>query len=212
MADAAPPGDATPAPLPPAAKGVELRVGDRERNQVVDVLNDAFAQGRLTPAELDERTTTALAARTARDLAPLVEDLPHAGRSAALPAPRPAGAVQVRGSKRMIAVMGGVRRRGRWRPDNRMTTVTVMGGADLDFRHALTDQTQLVMTAVTVMGGITILVPEDWSVSMSGLALMGGRDLHVHTDPDDAVVHLHVRGWALMGGIDIQQKPRQLDS
>jgi Domain of unknown function (DUF1707)/Cell wall-active antibiotics response 4TMS YvqF len=186
---------------------VELRVGNRERDRVVDILNDAFAQGRLTPAELDDRSNSALVARTESELAPLIEDLPYAGRSPALPAARPAGVVKRRGSRWMFAVMGGVSRKGRWRPDHRMTAVTVMGGADLDFRQAVTDQTELVITAVTVMGGISIVVPEDWSVSMSGLAVMGSRDVVVGADPDPVKVHLHVRGWALMGGIDVSQKP-----
>jgi uncharacterized protein DUF1707 len=40
------------------------------------MLRDAGAAGRLEPDELDERTATALSARTLGDLAALVEDLP----------------------------------------------------------------------------------------------------------------------------------------
>ncbi len=32
-----------------------LRAGDRDRDVVLDVLGSAYAEGRLTPAELDER-------------------------------------------------------------------------------------------------------------------------------------------------------------
>jgi hypothetical protein len=39
-------------------------------------LRDHFAEGRLTRAELDERLTVALSARTAGDLRRLMADLP----------------------------------------------------------------------------------------------------------------------------------------
>jgi hypothetical protein len=56
------------------------RVGDREREEVMHVLADAFAEGRLTREEFDDRSARALAARTGADLASLTEDLPLHGR------------------------------------------------------------------------------------------------------------------------------------
>lgn len=41
---------------------------DAERERVCELLNKAFSDGRLTPADLDERTSRALAARTHGDL------------------------------------------------------------------------------------------------------------------------------------------------
>ncbi len=74
----------------------------------------------------------------------------------------------------MVAVMGGAERKGRWRPARRTNVVTVMGGAELDLREAeLADE--VVITAVTVMGGIGIVVPEGVSVDLGGFALMGGN-------------------------------------
>jgi hypothetical protein len=185
-----------------------LRIGNRERDATLDVLNEAFAHGRLTPDELDERSTAALAARTEADLAQLVADLPSGGHPAVPARSLPALPADVHVSKTMVAVMSGVSRRGPWRPGNRARTIAVMGGADLDFRQAVTTESVLVLTAVAVMGGIDIIVPEDWTVSMSGFALMGGRDITTYSEPTVPRVHLHIRGWALMGGIDVKQKPR----
>ncbi len=53
-----------------------LRVCDREREQLVDVLRDHAAQGRLTLDELAERVERAYAARTQGELDALVRDLP----------------------------------------------------------------------------------------------------------------------------------------
>jgi DNA-binding PadR family transcriptional regulator len=49
---------------------------DADRERIVASLRDHFAEGRLTRAELDERLTVALSARTAGDLRRLMADLP----------------------------------------------------------------------------------------------------------------------------------------
>lgn len=55
-----------------------LRASDRDRAVIETVLADAFAEGRLTREEYDERTDAAFSSRTLGDLVPLVEDLPVA--------------------------------------------------------------------------------------------------------------------------------------
>jgi hypothetical protein len=55
-----------------------LRVSDAERDAVVTELAEHFQQGRLDQAEFEERITAALAARTGRDLAGPLADLPPA--------------------------------------------------------------------------------------------------------------------------------------
>lgn len=53
----------------------ELRIGDAERDQVVDLLRHAVGDGRLSMAEGRDRIASALQARTFGDLDPLVADL-----------------------------------------------------------------------------------------------------------------------------------------
>jgi hypothetical protein len=52
------------------------RASDAERDAVVGLLIDAMVSGRITEAELAERTKAALSARTRAALAVLVADLP----------------------------------------------------------------------------------------------------------------------------------------
>lgn len=52
-----------------------VRASDRDRGAVVDVLADAFADGRLDRAEYDRRAEAALRAAFIGDLAPLLADL-----------------------------------------------------------------------------------------------------------------------------------------
>ena len=55
-----------------------VRASDAERDQAAEVLRDAYAEGRLSRAELDQRTGAAYAATTRADLCGLTSDLPGA--------------------------------------------------------------------------------------------------------------------------------------
>jgi hypothetical protein len=70
--------------IPGAAAGRGgFRASEADRDRVIDLLKAAFAHGRLTKDELDERLGRALAARTYAELAALTADL-HPGLAGAL--------------------------------------------------------------------------------------------------------------------------------
>ena len=54
----------------------ELLTSDADRERVAERLRTAAGEGRLTPAELEERLERAFSARTEAELEPLVADLP----------------------------------------------------------------------------------------------------------------------------------------
>lgn len=81
----------TAEPGPPHVRPEDMRAGDADREQLLERLRVAHAEGRLDAVELDERITAALAARTYGELAALVTDLPGdppSPRPIALPAQR----------------------------------------------------------------------------------------------------------------------------
>jgi DUF1707 SHOCT-like domain len=85
-----------------------MRASDADRDAVVSDLGENFQAGRLTAAELDERTGRALAARTWGELGELLADLP-AARPAAVPSPgaRP-GPLSGRAAPPLIAALAGI--------------------------------------------------------------------------------------------------------
>jgi hypothetical protein len=176
----------------------ELRVSDAEREATMVRLRQAGGEGRLTLEELAERVELADAARTRSELEALTADLPAGPPSHALVERKERGWI--------VAVMGGAQRKGRWRPARHTTVVSVMGGAEIDLREAeLADE--ITITAVSLMGGVGIVVPEGVSVELSGFALMGGNG-----GPNDKVPPLpgapvvRVRAFSLMGGVGIERK------
>jgi hypothetical protein len=74
---------------------------DADRERVAERLRAAGGEGRLTPAELEERLETAFAARTGAELEPLVADLPMPARAAPRIEPR-----RVRDSEHLRAYIG----------------------------------------------------------------------------------------------------------
>jgi uncharacterized protein DUF1707 len=77
-----------------------LRASHADREQVIDVLKIAFAQGRLDRDEFDLRADQALAARTYADLAALTADIPTW-----LDGARPAEAVRRAVSRKSVEAM-----------------------------------------------------------------------------------------------------------
>jgi hypothetical protein len=60
---------------PREPRSAALRASDRDREIVLGVLGDAYADGRLTKDEHDERLEAATAARTLGELPALIADL-----------------------------------------------------------------------------------------------------------------------------------------
>jgi hypothetical protein len=57
----------------------DLRVSDAERDRALFELSEAYQVGRITAGEFDHRSTQALGARTGRELAAVLADLPLGG-------------------------------------------------------------------------------------------------------------------------------------
>ncbi|MDN4163032.1 DUF1707 SHOCT-like domain-containing protein [Nocardioides abyssi] len=80
---------------PRAKANASLRAGDADREVVLRVLGDAYADGRLTREEHDQRAARLAATRTFGELRPLLDDLvptspaPSRGKTAALAAAGP---------------------------------------------------------------------------------------------------------------------------
>lgn len=187
-------------PEEPNELGAKLLISDADRERVLEQLRVNTAEGRLTLEEFSDRASALLAARTRSELTPLTADLPAA------PASLSTGGRQ--GTRWTVAVMGAATRRGRWRVDRHTNVVALMGGCTIDLRGAELEGPEIVVNAVAVMGGVDVVVPPGIQVELSGLPIMGGKDLRTHDSPripGSPVVR--VRAFALMGGVSVRTKP-----
>jgi hypothetical protein len=190
-----------------------LRISDQDRHTVAEVLREAAGEGRIDLEELDERLEATYAARTYADLVPITADLPvRATNATAAPRPAPPTPSRVVGGpveERHVAILSGLERRGVWVVPQHLTVTCFMGGADLDLRQAQFAAQEVVITVNAIMGGADIKVDPHIHVVMEGTSIMGGysgpSDNTAELDENSPVVR--IRGFALMGGVDVKRKP-----
>jgi Domain of unknown function (DUF1707)/Cell wall-active antibiotics response 4TMS YvqF len=199
-----------PEPRPDAQLGVgrearfdsgpqDFRASDADRDRVLDLLREASAEGRLTPEEYEERAGAALVARTHGDLVPLTADLPVAGGTVG-----PLPAVQ---DKPIIAIMSEDSRSGRWAVPAQLRCLAVMGGVKLDLTDAVPTARETHLSCVSIMGDVTIIVPDGVDVRLDGTAIMGEKTAKkLRTPPVAGAPIIHVHAFAVMGSVEVKPK------
>lgn len=81
------------------------------------------------------------------------------------------------------------------------------GGATLDLRQAKLAPDGAVVDAMSAFGGVDILVPEGWPISLSGIPIFGGFDDKTAEGAGPRQgPELKVRGTALFGGVSVKNK------
>ncbi|MFI5606201.1 DUF1707 domain-containing protein [Amycolatopsis sp. NPDC051903] len=202
-----------------------MRASDADREQVAQVLHQALSEGRITMTELEERLSTVYAAKTVGELKPVTRDLPVGNTPTASTALQPAtsralGMPDNRigghpGSNVSVGVLSGAIRKGSWVLPPQHTSVAFWGGAQIDLRSARFADRQSTITAVAIMGGIEITVPDDINVDVTGIGLMGGFVLEDKSGAPPApptAPTVTINGLAFWGGVVVYRKKAKKDS
>lgn len=181
------------------------------RDRVIAGLSEHFAHDVLDVDEFERRITIAHTSESPAEIDALLSDLPATAASTA-PATRITPALvpasHVRAEQTMLAIMGGVDRRGAWNMPRRLRLVTFMGGAHLDLREARFPPGPVDIEIFSMMGGTEIIVPPGLAVETHGSAIMGGfQEVNrTPTHPDENAPLLRVHGFVIMGGVDIRMR------
>lgn len=187
----------------------QLRVGYREREKVVEVLQEAAEEGRLTLEELDQRLETALIAKTYADLDALVADLPIDRPSTAMLKPAsqlpPKIGVQPGDPMRVSGGMWSDTRSGEWHVPPFMVITGDLGSVKLNCLEAICPHEMVDIDVSGGMGSITIVVPEGWGANservVKGWGGLSNKVEHTAT-PGHPLLVLH--GNAGMGSITVR--------
>ncbi len=205
-------------PTPEGGRALPAVIGERERERVVRDLGDHFAQDHLTLDEYEFRVQAALQATQWYQLDATTNDLPPLAGLGGAPAMLDEPALeQGSGSKArtLLAIMGGLVRRGSWLVPKQLRSLAIMGGIELDLRDATLTGAITEIHALALMGGVDITVPPGVRLEVDGLAIMGGFEDQAGSFPaiaqHDAPV-IRVTGLALMGGVVTRMKPRGWDT
>jgi hypothetical protein len=168
----------------------DLRASDTDRENVVRLLREAHADGRLTLDEHGERVERAYSARTLGDLSDLTGDL------------LPADEQPIRlDSDPLYALFGTVRRDGRWVVPARFPVAAVFGTLEIDLRQALLQRRHVVVRANVLGGRLRLLVPEGVRVEFTGRSIIGSQALRVRGPWDRDAPLIEVSGTVVLGSV-----------
>jgi len=178
---------------PEPHRSSELRVSHAEREEVVERLKKAAADGRIDLDELDARLDRALTAKTYGDLEPLTADLPPEAP------PAPTKPLVLKGG------LHGAIRTGRWQVPANITVYGGMGGVRIDFSQSECHLPKVELEVHGQTGGVKVIIPEGWDVDTSEAdqGLGGMRDKTAH-DPLPGAPLIHVTGTGGLGGVIIR--------
>jgi hypothetical protein len=192
------------------------------RERAIAALSDHFAHDAIDVDEFERRVTVAQTSESPEEIEALLSDLgglpplaapgPAAPSVAMVPAakvtPALVAAADVREQQTVLAIMGGVDRRGSWTVPRRLKLVAVMGGAYLDLREARFPPGPVDIEIFAFMGGLEIIVPPGLAIETHGSAIMGGFQQVNRSPPhpDEERPLLRVHGFVMMGGVDIRMQ------
>lgn len=183
-----------------------MRAGDRDRDAVVQRLQEAFAEGRLDDEEFDQRTRAALTARTSSDLTVLTRDLPESASSERMVQP---AAPDRKPGRFAVAYKSSIRRGGRWQVPEQFRAIVYKGSGQFDLRAAELTAPVTTVFAVAYKSRIDVLVPLGVRVELDGFGVSKGwsaeEDLESRLPADAPVVH--IRGIGYKGTIEVSTKP-----
>ncbi|NRQ32599.1 DUF1707 domain-containing protein [Nonomuraea sp. NN258] len=157
---------------------------DRER--AVELVQQAYADGRLGPDELERRLELALTATTSQELRPIVADLPD--------------------DVVTITNTGGrIVREGDWQVPRRLRVESVYGRVRLDLSSAYVPHSWIDIELRLAYGGATIILPPGASANVDGVHLQWGRmTCKVPGRPCPGALHVRLTGELPYGRLTVR--------
>jgi hypothetical protein len=138
----------------PSGGGAADPISEDDRDTAVRRLQEAYAEGRISHEELDERLHLVLTVETHGELAQALTSLP--GENASTTAT-------------MAAVSGRIRRRGAWRVPRVLRVESAFGRVHLDLSRAVFDHPVVDIEVQLGTGRAKITVPRDAVVDVEDL-------------------------------------------
>lgn len=170
-----------------------MRVSDAERNLVVEQLNQAVGEGRLTLTEFEDRVRGVLEARTQDDLVPFIADLPVTAAAEEL-------VLRPRASS--------VKRTGRWVVPRRLVVEAKAAGVRLDLAEAQIATPTVEVAVDLKASSLTLILPRGASATVHGVELTASSAKA--RVPESGGLHIVVRGQMHSSSLKVRYQRRFL--
>jgi hypothetical protein len=165
-----------------------------DREATVTRLQEAFAEGHISHAEMDTHLQAVLTAKTRGDLAPVLASLPDTdtGRTLIL-----------------AGKSGRFRRRGAWRVPRGLKIESEFGKVDLDFSRAIFDNPVVDIELQLRFGRARITMPDDAVVDTDDLTTVWKQPIYQTPQRFDARgPRIRISGTMEYGRLKIRHKAR----
>jgi hypothetical protein len=185
-----------------------IRVGDRQRDDVVAFLSRQCGEGTLSLEEFSDRLGRVLVASTFPELAIEVADLP--GGPALL---RPTPVVAKRRWRVMLSVFGRNRQSHGWRPATHNVAISVFGSLSVDLRDAVLEhKDEIAIHAFAVFGTVNVTAPAGVDLDCSAVSVFGAVGGSVVSPEAEPPLLVRVDGAAIFGNIKARPRPSRARS
>lgn len=103
------------------------------------------------------------------------------------------------------AIFGGIERKVTSDNFQGGEVTAIFGGVDLDLRQAKVPQKECNLDLTALFGGVEVVVPPGWQVSVSGTPIFGGiENGTTWTSGEDNGIKVHCRCTVIFGGVEIK--------
>jgi len=181
-----------------------LRASDADRQRVADVLSDAYADGRLSMDEFNERNNTVWASKTLGELVPITADLGGAPATVVAGAGRPLVRVDNVPALHTYAILSTRKQPQDWVVPSSISAVTLMGQAEYDFRRAMFVSPRVDMNVGSLMGSIVLNVPRGVGIIDKTVCVMGTVDMKGLSPAEPGAPVIELSGFICMSSIEIR--------
>lgn len=184
---------------------------DDLRVEVIGLLKQAYADGRITVETLERRLKDATGASDKEALLVLISDIPEPERNGTYKSKSDEDQPWLynervpRESQSFFAILGSANRTGRWQPAQTISCASILGHIKLDFREAEFPRDGIRINGGCIMGNIEITVPPGINVDLSGIPLLGSMD-NKSGSGDSGAPSIAIKGIAILGSVEVKRK------
>ena len=110
---------------------------------------------------------------------------------------------------RIVSVLGGSRRVGRWRIPSSTSVMALFGRTTLDLREAESQASEIEIRCLSVFAGVTILVPKGADVRPAGTAILASTSCDIPANDEPAMLPpVLISATTVLGKLHIQTEER----
>ena len=190
--------------LQPKEDRLSLRASDADRQRVTDLLSNAYADGRLTIDEFQERNDKVWKSKTLADLAPLTTDLGVLPAATVTTASGSLARVDNVPARQTFAILANRNQAAEWVVPSSMSSLVVMGADNYDFRQATFTSPHVFLNLGVVMGTVVLRLPEGVAIIDHTVPIMANVETKGMKPPLPGAPIIELRGFVFMGTVTIQ--------